>query len=330
MPTKGASSYGINAQASQKEEWPIGTAPNTAAPTPLSGSVANGLSQMQHPPGQPQQRTKGGAVNKTGMSTSSSMSTARPGWIGAQRQAYGGSSASTVTIGTTDLNEEEEFYYAASRGIGPGSGANNGHDMGHLRVSTLESNDPSGSKFSPLSPNSPSGGAGQHWRNNLMPEPPILLAPLQTTIKAPSESEMVLYTAHVELPKLTLYTVGQTCLNPYWGTNSGTRARYDAYMMWILKGRYGYMPNAAGAGAGLLPSAQAQAQVQMSGRPLRKGSNHMDQPPGVETANGSGGGSKDKLFPPLHQQQHQSTLDVPKGGKNKDRKDKKTGLGVAF
>ncbi|KAF9156789.1 phosphatidylinositol-3,5-bisphosphate 5-phosphatase [Linnemannia schmuckeri] len=330
VPTKGAASYGINAQASQKEEWPVGTAPNTAAPTPLSGSVANGLSQMQHPSGQLQQRPKGVTANKVGMSTSSSLSTARPGWIGAQRQAYGGSSGSTITIGTTDLNEEEEFYYAASRGIGPSSVVNNSHVTDRMRVLTSGSNELSGSKSSPLSPNSPS--TGQHWRDNLMPEPPILLAPLQTTIKAPSESEMVLYTAHVELPKLTLYTVGQTCLNPYWGTNSGTRARYDAYMMWILKGRYGYMPNTAGAGAGLLPSAQAQAQAQaqLSGRPLRKGSSHADQSNGVESTNGSGAGGKDKQLPLLHQQQHQQTLDVAKGGKNKDRKERKTGLGVAF
>ncbi|KAG0298930.1 phosphatidylinositol-3,5-bisphosphate 5-phosphatase [Linnemannia gamsii] len=330
VPTKGAASYGINAHASQKDEWSVGTAPNTTAPTPLSGSVANGLSQMhQHPSGLHQQRTKGGAANKSGISTSSSMSTARPGWIGDQRQAYGGSSGSTVTLGTTDLNEEEEFYYAASRGIGPGSGAINGHDTGYMRVSTSGSNEPSGSKSSPLSPNSPSRGADHRWRNNLMPEPPILLAPLQTTIKTPSESEMVLYTAHVELPKLTLYTVGQTSLNPYWGANTGTKARYDAYMMWTLKGRYGYMPNAAVAGGGLLPWAQAQAQAQMSGRPLRKGSNHADQYHEVESANGSGGGGKDKLLPPLRQQQHQSAMDVPKGDKNKDRKDKKPGLGVA-
>lgn len=328
VPTKGAASYGINAQASQKEEWPAGTAPNTAAPTPLSGSVANGLSQMQYPSGQSQQRTRGGTANKVGMTTSTSSSTARPGWIGAQRQAYGGSSGSTVTIGTTELNEEEEFYYAASRGIGPGPGVNNGHDTGRVRVLTSGSSEPSGSKTSPLSPDSPL--IGQHWRDNLMPEPPILLAPLQTTIKAPSESEMVLYAAHVELPKLTLYTVGQTCLNPYWGTNSGTRARYDAYMMWIVKGRYGYMPNAAGAGAGLLPSAQAQALAQLSGRPFRKGSSHVDQANGVEVAGGSGGGGKDKQLPPPHQQQHQQTSDAVKGGKNKDRKDKKTVLGAAF
>ncbi|KAF8945512.1 phosphatidylinositol-3,5-bisphosphate 5-phosphatase [Haplosporangium gracile] len=330
VPTKGAASYGINAQASQKEEWPVGTAPNTAAPTPLSGSVANELSQMQHPSGQLQQRPKDATANKVVMSTSSSLSTARPGWIGAQRQAYGDSSGSTVTIGTTDSNEEEEFYYATSRGIGPSSVVNNSHDTDRMRVLTLGSNEHPGSKTAPLSPNSPS--TGQHWRDNLMPEPSILLAPLQTTIKVPSESEMVLYTAHVELPKLTLYTVGQTCLNPYWGTNSGTKARYDAYMMWILKGRYGYMPNAAGAGAGLLPSAQAQAQAQaqLSGRPFRKGSSHAGQSNGMESANGSGAGSKDKQLLPLHQQQHQQTSDVAKGGKNKDRKDKKTGLGVAF
>ncbi|KAK3840255.1 MAG: hypothetical protein JOS17DRAFT_12152 [Linnemannia elongata] len=285
---------------------------------------------MQYPSGQPQQRTKGGAASKVGMTTATSSSTARPGWIGVQRQAYGGSSRSTVTIGTTDLNEEEEFYYAASRGIGPGSGANNGHGTGRIRGLTSGSNEPSESKTSLLSPDSPL--IGQHWRDNLMPEPPILLAPLQTTIKAPSESEMILYTAHVELPKLTLYTVGQTCLNPYWGTNSGTRARYDAYMMWIVKGRYGYMPNAAGAGAGLLPSAQAQVQAQLSGRPFRKGSSHADQANGAEASGsgGSGGGSKDKQPPLLHQQQHQQSSDVVKGGKNKDQRDKKTGPGATF
>ncbi|KAF9910525.1 phosphatidylinositol-3,5-bisphosphate 5-phosphatase [Linnemannia zychae] len=337
VPTKGAASYGINAQTSQKDEWPAGTALNTASPTPHSGSVANGLNHMQqHPSGQPPQRTKSGTNNKTGLLTSNSLSTPRPGWIGAQRQAYGGSSGSTVTLGTTELNEEEEFYYAASRGIGPGS-TTHGHDTtDRMRVMTSGSNDPSGLKTSPLSPISPSGGPGHHWRDNLMPEPPILLAPLPTTIKAPSESEMVLYTAHVELPKLTLYTVGQTCLNPYWGTNSGTRARYDAYMMWILKGRYGYMPNnAAGAGAGLLPLAQAQAQAMMSGRPLRKGSNHTDQTNGGEAISGStdsegGGGNEKHLLPHQPQRNHQQSADVQKGSKNKDRKDKTTGLGVAF
>ncbi|KAG0228051.1 phosphatidylinositol-3,5-bisphosphate 5-phosphatase [Mortierella sp. GBA43] len=75
---------------------------------------------------------------------------------------------------------------------------------------------------------------------DFLPEPPIL-APIQAIIKPPSESEMVLYNAHVELPKLTLYTVGQTSLDPYWGASSGTKARYEAYKMWIHKGRYGHM-----------------------------------------------------------------------------------------
>lgn len=86
-----------------------------------------------------------------------------------------------------------------------------------------------------------------------LPEPPILLAPIQTVIKAPTETEMYLYNAHVELPKITLYTVGQTSLNPYWGSSTGTRARYDAYQGWIQKGRYG--------NATMSSAAQSQAQA---------------------------------------------------------------------
>lgn len=88
---------------------------------------------------------------------------------------------------------------------------------------------------------------------NYLPEPPILLAPIQTVIKAPTETEMYLYNAHVELPKITLYTVGQTSLNPYWGSSTGTRARYDAYQGWIQKGRYG--------NATMSSAAQSQAQA---------------------------------------------------------------------
>jgi hypothetical protein len=96
--------------------------------------------------------------------------------------------------------------------------------------------------------------------NDFLPEPPIL-APMQTIIKPPSDSEMVLYNAHVELPKLTLYTVGQSSLDPYWGASSGTKARYEAYKMWIHKGRYGNMTIPAMADSGNTGSHTAVAGV---------------------------------------------------------------------
>ncbi|KAG0025239.1 hypothetical protein BGZ82_010138, partial [Podila clonocystis] len=92
---------------------------------------------------------------------------------------------------------------------------------------------------------------------------------------APTETEMYLYNAHVELPKITLYTVGQTSLNPYWGSSTGTRARYDAYQGWIQKGRYG---NATASSA-----AQAQAQAIAAAAALN-GTN------GVGVAHGDPGG----------------------------------------
>lgn len=108
-----------------------------------------------------------------------------------------------------------------------------------------------------------------------LPDPPILLAPIQTVIKAPTETEMYLYNAHVELPKITLYTVGQTSLNPYWGSSTGTRARYDAYQGWIQKGRYG--------NATVSSAAQNQAQAIAAAAALN-GTN------GVGGAHGDSGG----------------------------------------
>ncbi|KAF9926567.1 phosphatidylinositol-3,5-bisphosphate 5-phosphatase [Linnemannia zychae] len=324
VPTKSAALYGISTHTSQKDELALGTAANTALPASSSIYMSNGLGQMQS---HNQHRSRGEAAKQNFISIPGSSSIARPELSGTQRQSYGSTPGSTATIGTTDLNEEEEFYYAASRNIGS-STTMNGHDPDRLRITTSEPHDYSSSRAPSVSPYSPSGSIGHHWKDNLMPDPPILLAPLPTTIKAPSESEMVLYSAHVELPKLTLYTVGQTSLNPYWGINSGTRARYDAYMMWVLKGRFGYMPNsAAAASAGLLPSTQTQTQI--SGRPVRKGSNYTEPSSGIEIVtteaddNDVGGAIKTKQQP-LHPPSQQP-LDVQKGGKNKGHKEKTIG-----
>ncbi|KAG0319364.1 phosphatidylinositol-3,5-bisphosphate 5-phosphatase [Dissophora globulifera] len=201
------------------------------------------------------------------LSTMNSMSTERPSLVIVQKMQQGGSSTSTTTIGTTELNEEEEFFYAASRaGVkssvrnsvpthGPFSGSTNA--TGGIGQQQHQSGWDEGSRAM---------DAQEYHSLNYLPEPPILLAPVQTTIKPPSESEMVLYNAHVELPKLTLYTVGQTSLNPYWGASNGTRLRYDAYMMWILKGRYGYMsmPTTSAPLSAATSSAAAVAAVTSS------------------------------------------------------------------
>ncbi|KAF9582977.1 hypothetical protein BGW38_010493, partial [Lunasporangiospora selenospora] len=113
---------------------------------------------------------------------------------------------------------------------------------------------------------------------SLLPDPPIFLAPIQTTIKQLSESELFLYNAHVELPKLTLYTVGQTSSNPYWGASSGSRARYDAYLGWIQKGRYGNMHT----------GGSSSATTGLPNPPVKRGST--GQYVVVGRAGGGGGG----------------------------------------
>lgn len=311
VPTKGAASYGVNAHASQRDDWPTHSAPHTATTTPLYGSVANDLSNLQQ---HGDHRSK---QQRSTISTSSSGSNIRPGLAGSYLQ--GDSSSSTATIGTAlmDLTEDEEFYYSTARNVSNGIPSSMPGERSKVQISTARSEREavaSSGAFSatmsplspvvvsPLSPNGavhpsampdiqsviapgvtqtsgvtmkvnvdntsqddtlaisepiqlPSLTPGANRINGLdyLPEPPILLAPIQTVIKAPTETEMYLYNAHVELPKITLYTVGQTSLNPYWGSSTGTRARYDAYQGWIQKGRYG--------NATMSSAAQSQAQV---------------------------------------------------------------------
>ncbi|KAI8595170.1 hypothetical protein EDD21DRAFT_51601 [Dissophora ornata] len=298
VPTKGASLLGANALASQKNGLNAGTTSNAVNATNPAGSIPGSLGGVHQ---QQQYKDSKGQPNvPAGISVSSSSSTVRPPLLEAQKMQNGGSSTSIMTIATAELNEEEEFYYAASR-VG-------GRPDMRMQVATTTANGTSNGVQSPISPLvisplSPGSGlastatTGQlkllhqqqqlqqdqdaaqtieddHYISHYLPEPPILLAPVQTTIKPPSESEMVLYNAHVELPKLTLYTVGQTSLNPYWGASSGTRARYDAYMMWILKGRYGNMtmPSASAAAAASAAASAATAAAGGNGSGSKNGS----------------------------------------------------------
>ncbi|KAI7821076.1 SacI homology domain-containing protein [Gamsiella multidivaricata] len=271
VPTKGAASYGINAiSTGQKDELSIDT-----NALPSSGIVPSGFASMQQ-----QQQQHGN--KELGKPSTESSSNSLPKLVGGNQQQNGSSLTSTTTIGNMELNEEEEFYYAVSR-----AGASQGGKMqimtsngsmnpnSHMQLANRASPtlplvvSPLLSRTdSTLSPAVAASRRQLEWGDGTrqdeaenedeidysryLPEPPILLAPVQTIIKPPSESEMVLYNAHVELPKLTLYTVGQTSLNPYWGASTGTRARYDAYMMWIMKGRYGNMtmPSAGGGSGG--------------------------------------------------------------------------------
>ncbi|KAG0044295.1 phosphatidylinositol-3,5-bisphosphate 5-phosphatase [Gryganskiella cystojenkinii] len=254
VPVKGAASFGINAQSSQTEEWPTGSNPNTATATPVSGSVANGLSKMQEQgqqsPTRQHMTTYQQQYQDAIRPTLNVIS--RNGGAGPSRRGYPTvSSSSTATLGTTELNDDEdEFYYAASRAAQPSSQLPQQQTLGRPSSRRVS--------LSAIAADSSQAEGGDDM--DAYPDPPIMLAPIQTVIKAPSESEMVLYNAHVELPKLTLYTVGQTSLNPYWGASSGTRARYDAYMMWILKGRYGNLTAAAAA------AAQQQQHLQQASR----------------------------------------------------------------
>ncbi|KAG0262163.1 phosphatidylinositol-3,5-bisphosphate 5-phosphatase [Mortierella polycephala] len=308
VPARTAGSFGINPQTVLL--WENGTGPtlngndSAQGPQPLNDKL---------PP--PAHSSVAGGDN--------------PGVMSAPQRQF-----SNTSIGSSELNEDGEFYYASAATrthapTGSGSEAGTAGRNGQIQISTstvAQSNrrlssapasattpsSASNTIFSPISPESPFSEVGYQAKMNgsftapsatsttatpttaiptnpwkpqddlqypsYMPEPPILLAPLQTNIKAPSDSEMVLYNAHVELPKLTLYTVGQASLNPYWGASSGTRARYDAYMMWILKGRYGNQtihPSAAN-GSGLQPKASQQQQPQQA-PPLRKGSSTVYQ-----------------------------------------------------
>ncbi|KAF9935638.1 phosphatidylinositol-3,5-bisphosphate 5-phosphatase [Mortierella alpina] len=276
-PTKSATSFGLNAKSSHKDDSLPQTAP--------AGSATSGLHRSDSYPQSPQDRDRALRGQLPPM-----MAPSRPGLICTQDRQN-----STTTIGSIELNEEEEFFYAAAAsrprsGAGSKPGGNErayvtGGLNGHNAASSFSS--PSAGIDSELQVST----MPEHLRDKaFLPEPPILL-PLPTTIKLPSESELVLYNAHVELPKLTLYTVGQTSLNPYWGTSSGTRARYDAYMMWILKGRYGNMTantvtgggGSGGAGSRNQPQQQHQQQQQQKHHhpqvpaPLRRGSSAIYQ-----------------------------------------------------
>ncbi|KAF9965930.1 phosphatidylinositol-3,5-bisphosphate 5-phosphatase [Mortierella alpina] len=257
-PSKSAASLGLIAKMSQKDDSLPPTAPTESTP--------GGLQQADSQPQSPQDRDR--ALRGQ---LPSRIAPSRPGLIGAQDRQN-----STTTIGSIELNEEEEFFYAAvASRPRPGASSKPGRnerpyitgDMnGHYATS-------SSSPFVAGTDNaSQVSTVPELLRDDaFLPEPPILL-PLPTTIKLPSESELVLYNAHVELPKLTLYTVGQTSLNPYWGTSAGTRARYDAYMMWILKGRYGNMTvNTATAGGGNAGTGSQQHQQHQQHR------NHVQQ-----------------------------------------------------
>ncbi|KAF9953360.1 phosphatidylinositol-3,5-bisphosphate 5-phosphatase [Mortierella alpina] len=263
-PTKSAALFGLNAKTSQKDKSTSQTAP--------TGSVPGGSHRMDSQPQSPQDRDRMLHGQLPPM-----MAATRPGLIGAQDRQN-----STTTIGSIELNEEEEFFYAAAAsrprfGARSKPGRNEGAHMaedtnGHNAASSFSSFSPGtdGALQVPTEPN-------QLRDEEFLPEPPILL-PLPTTIKLPSESELVLYNAHVELPKLTLYTVGQTSLNPYWGTSSGTRARYDAYMMWILKGRYGNMAANTATGGGGNGGAGPQHHQQHRSHPQQQQQQHHHHP----------------------------------------------------
>ncbi|CAO3565394.1 unnamed protein product [Mortierella alpina] len=261
-PSKSAASLGLTAKTSQKDDSPPQTAP--------TGSAPDGLQQAES--SQDRDRALRGQLPPR-------VAPSRPGLIGTQDRQN-----STTTIGSIELNDEEEFFYAAAASR-PRTGAGNKPGRNERSHSTGGVNGHYAASSSSLLVAGADGalqvsaGPEQLTDDAFLPEPPILL-PLPTTIKLPSESELVLYNAHVELPKLTLYTVGQTSLNPYWGASAGTRARYDAYMMWILKGRYGNVT--ANGGAGYQPHQlhrnQAQQQQQQQQQQPQQQQHHPQVP----------------------------------------------------
>ncbi|KAG0210659.1 phosphatidylinositol-3,5-bisphosphate 5-phosphatase [Mortierella sp. GBA30] len=281
VSTKGAASFGINAQANQKEDWPLRATPNMVMTTPLPGSDPHDLNQLssQQQPLQDQEHGLHDQLAQSLKISGYSASARKPGLAGTQLRQN-----SSTTIGSIELNEDEEFFYATAASRPRTEPGSKTAGNGRIQISTAV-NGHGTSTATPLSASTDSTlqtptTLGPLRDESYLPEPPILL-PLPTNIKLPSESELVLYNAHVELPKLTLYTVGQTSLNPYWGTSSGTRARYDAYMMWILKGRYGNMatnPMAGNLNGG--PGTQQQQQQQHAQQQQQlKQQYHHPQPP---------------------------------------------------
>ncbi|KAF9413063.1 phosphatidylinositol-3,5-bisphosphate 5-phosphatase [Podila epigama] len=324
VPTKGAASYGINAYASQRDEWLLSSTPHTATGTPLYGSVANGLSSLQQQQsyqihGQSSvgnDRAKQSRPQSQGPISTSSSASGTNIRLGSKSvpQLQEGSSA---VIGLTEY--DERYYSSPTATAVPALSTDTASgERDRIQISTARTGRESArhgaadgaslagafsAVMSPLSPvtlspltangiaqgmmqdtaagmpdiqGEPDRGINTKQGDNTpanieflsqppilssvthdsqteqqqdslsyLPEPAILIPPIQTVIKPPTETELYLYNAHVELPKITLYTVGQTSLNPYWGASSGTRARYDAYQGWIQKGRYGNAPSAA-------------------------------------------------------------------------------------
>ncbi|KAF9344837.1 phosphatidylinositol-3,5-bisphosphate 5-phosphatase [Mortierella sp. AD094] len=279
VPNRGTALVNAHSRANQNE-WSNDTIPNNATATPISGSVIQGLNNIH------QYQQQENSVHMLQSTLTTSPTSTRPGMSGIKSLQNGGSSASTATIGTTELNEDEEFLYAVSRS---GGGQKSRNQISTLNNSYNGDNAHAngGSPQSPtvVSPHSSGSGststfssahaAGQYpgWNTvtnrqvepyippQYLPEPPILLAPVSVTIKSPNQSELILLNAHVEYPKLTLETAGQASLNPYFGASSGTRARYDFYYMWTLGKRYSLItaPSPANQSAAAAAAAAAVA-----------------------------------------------------------------------
>ncbi|KAF9114232.1 phosphatidylinositol-3,5-bisphosphate 5-phosphatase [Mortierella sp. AM989] len=253
VPNRGSALLNAHARANQRDERSNGTSLNSTATTPIYGSVLQGLNTI-HQQQQPENES---------VSVIAPPSSARPGMTSIKDLQNGGSSASTATIGTTELNEDEEYLYAVSRA---GSGqkpriqisTTNNSNMGDFpRSPVVVPPHAFGSSFTSTSPSAAVGGQHSEWNikgtvtgrsppepyipPSYLPGPPILLAPMTFTVKPPSQSELILLDAHVEYPKLTLETAGQASLNPYFGASSATRAKYDFYYLWTLGKRYSHM-----------------------------------------------------------------------------------------
>ncbi|KAF9201302.1 phosphatidylinositol-3,5-bisphosphate 5-phosphatase [Haplosporangium sp. Z 27] len=261
VPNRGAGLVNPYARANQKELSNDSVSDSTTG-VPVSGSVLQGLNNSDQ--SQPSENN----LHRLSNTMTTSPTTMTSGMPSIKDLKTRGSSNSTATIGTTELNEEEEYLYAVSRARGePNSrtqinGSSHSSDSASIYPSATAAGHHSGwnsvtgrSQIEPYTP------------PQYLPQPPILLAPVSITIKPPSQSELILLNAHVEYPKLTLETAGQASLNPYFGASSGTRARYDFYYMWTLGKRYSLInaPSHANQSAAAAAAAAAFTATSASG-----------------------------------------------------------------
>ncbi|KAF9433005.1 phosphatidylinositol-3,5-bisphosphate 5-phosphatase [Entomortierella beljakovae] len=260
-----------------------GPGADNAVSAPVFGAVIQGLNDIHQ---QYQQRES--ELYRQSSSKTTSPTSTRPGMNGIKNLQNGGSSVSTTTIASVELNEDEEFLYAASRA---GTGTKTKLEISTLRNNKNENNNfrsdvgsPYSAGVSPhsfglgstssssLTPNSLGKTFG--WNNintrsniepynppNYLPEPPIMLSPMPVTLRATSPSDLILFSNHVEYPKMTLEKAGKTSLDPTAGETSGTLLRYDFYLQWTLGKRYAVVTAPSGAKRGATAAAAATTAI---------------------------------------------------------------------